>query len=433
LGLDGRPIVEWQTSLSNAYTLQFKERLEDPIWRIPAHFPLPSTNASWLDPEKAESRFYRLLSVPSANRGNVLAVVEANTLSKDVIGALLELAQVPIVPVYGVREYQVYYETISPEGAPTVASGALLLPENTGSPLPLICYQHGTIVVTNTAPSSLNLLGEAGIGVAVASTGYAAAVPDYLGLGQSPGFHPYQHARSEATACVDMLRAVKTLCATNGFPLNSKLFLCGYSQGGHATLALLREIEYFHTNEFTVTACAPMAGAYDLSGVSADDFLSARPKPNPYYFLYLLAAYQRVYHLGESLGALLVSPYDQTLPPLLGGNTSESVINTNMPANPIDILKPEVLASFKIDPRNPLRLALRDNDIYRWVPAAPLRFFHCSADADVIVTNTLVAVSYMQAAGRPDVQWYDPSPTSGHTDCALPAMLMAKEWFDSLR
>jgi hypothetical protein len=78
--------------------------------------------------------------------------------------------------------------------------------------LPLFSYQHGTLTQTNEAPSSMNLSGEVSVGIAFATSGYAAVVPDYLGLGDSPGLHPYHHARSEATACVDMLRAAKSFC-----------------------------------------------------------------------------------------------------------------------------------------------------------------------------------------------------------------------------
>src|SRR5262249_23460589 len=159
--------------------------------------------------------------------------------------------------------------------------------------------------------------------------------------GASPGLHPYHHARSEATACVDMLRAARTICATNGVPLTNQLFLCGYSQGGHATMALLRELETYHTNEITVTACAPMAGAYDLSGVTTANFLSGKSQPNPYYFIYLLAAYQEVYHLVPDLADLLAPPYNTTLPPLLNGASDGSDINLAMPTDPAQILKPE--------------------------------------------------------------------------------------------
>ena len=279
----------------------------------------------------------------------------------------------------------------------------------------------------------MDLGTEVTVGIAFATSGYAVAVPDYLGLGNSPGLHPYHHARSEATACVDMLRSVKTACATNGFPLTNRLFLCGYSQGGHATMALLRELEWFHSNEFTVTACAPMAGAYDLSGVTAADFLSSRPKPNPYYFLYLLAAYQEVYGLAPSLADLLVTPYNTNLPPLLGGNFTGSEINALMPADPTQILKPEFLADFKTNSHNQLRIALEDNDVHRWKPATPLRFYHCAADQDVIKSNSIVAVSYLQSIGITNVSLNDPLPSAGHGDCVQPSLVKARDWFDSLR
>ncbi|MFN0074264.1 MAG: lipase family protein, partial [Chloroflexota bacterium] len=107
-----------------------------------------------------------------------------------------------------------------------------------------------------------------------ASYGYAVVVADYLGLGSSPGYQAYCHARSEATCVVDALRAGKSLCASNNVTLNAQLFLAGYSQGGHVTMAAHRELETFHTNEFTVTASAPCAGPYDLGGVTIESLLT---------------------------------------------------------------------------------------------------------------------------------------------------------------
>ena len=34
-------------------------------------------------------------------------------------------------------------------------------------------------------------------------------MPDYLGMGESPGLHPYVHGESEATATLDMIRAAR--------------------------------------------------------------------------------------------------------------------------------------------------------------------------------------------------------------------------------
>ncbi|MGH7972485.1 MAG: hypothetical protein ACREIC_27545, partial [Limisphaerales bacterium] len=246
---------------------------------------------------------------------------------------------------------------------------------------------------------------------------------------------PYLHARSEATACVDMLRAVRTFCATNGFPLNEKLFLCGYSQGGHATMALLRELEQYHTNEFTVTAGAPMAGPYDLSGVTTSNILSGVAQPNPYYFLYLLAAYQDIYQFTSNLSDIFVPPYDSTLPALMNGGSTSDAINKAMPVShvPTDILKPGFLAAFRSNPRHPLRLALAENDLYRWKPRSALRLFHCAADQDVIIANSEVALAAFQQSGATQVELVDPLTTGDHSSCVLPSFIQVKQWFDSLR
>ncbi|HWQ91980.1 MAG TPA: hypothetical protein VN673_09940 [Clostridia bacterium] len=418
-----------------AYTVQFKDSLADGIWRFPqTTTPFPVSANQWTDPVTTNaSRFYRVVGVPEAQRGKVLSATLHSTYTTAQLNFIFLIGGLPITAQYNVRLYKVTYETVSPMGARTLATGVLALPENVGSPLPLVSYQHGTILETNRAPSSMALDSETGLGLAMATSGYAIALPDYLGLGDSPGLHPFHHARSEATVAVDLLRAVKTLCATNGFPLNGKLFLGGYSQGGHSTLALCRELETYHTNEFTVTACAPAAGAYDMSGVTTADFLSGRAQPNPYYFLYLLASYQEVYHLAPTLADLLAPPYNTTLPPLMNGAAAASQINSLMPASPVQILKPELLAAFQTDPRHPLRLALQENDLHRWKPRCPMRLFHCSGDQDVIAANSQVAYTSFQTLGATQVQLIDPQPGASHSGCTQPTLLAVKAWFDSLR
>ncbi len=418
-----------------AYTVQYQDTLADGIWRLPgSEGPLPLLTNWWRTADGTNSSaFFRVLGVPAADRGKLISATYSGSLPPIVLSFLFNVAGIPITPQYSVLEYKLTYETITPWGARTTATGALLLPQNLHSPLPLVSYQHGTVTQTNKAPSSMDPTTELSIGLALATSGYAASLPDYLGLGDSPGLHPYHHARSEATACVDMLRAVRAFCTFSGFTLTNRLFLCGYSQGGHATMALLRELETYHTNEFTVTACAPMAGAYDLSGVTAADFLSGRQQPAPYYFLYLLAAYQDIYHLAPSLADLLASPYDSSLPPLLDGNTSGSQIDSLMPSDPTQILKPEYLAAFSANPRHPLRLALQENDVYRWKPVTPIRLYHCAADQDVVFANSQVAYDTFLSLGDTQVQLIDPLPSAGHVDCAEPSLMLAKEWFDSLQ
>jgi len=429
--------LQWTSAGTNAaFTIQTRDGLREGLWLLPpATNPWPLEITSWTDPSPPtnSSRFYRVVAVPQAQRGRVITIQPGSLLTTNIIALLLNAAGVPLAPQYPVQLYRVIYETIDPLGARTAASAAIVIPQGVGKPLPIFSYQHGTLTRTNDAPSALNIFSEAGIGAVIATFGYTAVLPDFLGLGSSPGLHPYHHARSEATACVDALRAARALCASNNITLNSQLFLAGYSQGGHATMALHRELERYHTNEFTITASAPAAGAYDLSGVTATDFLSGRPQPNPYYFSYVLAAYQSVYQLAPTFGDLLKPPYDTTLPPLFAGNSTDAQINAAMPTNAVEILKPELLAEFQTNSNHFLRAALRDNDLYAWTPRSPMRMYHCAADADVIIANSLVTYTNFQNRGATQVQFFDPLPTADHGDCAIPSLLAAKAWFDSLK
>jgi len=427
--------MEWSAqSAANAYVVRYRDQAADRIWRLPETLPLPLAEPRWTAPiaSGTRSRFFQVMAVPAAVRGRLLSAQLAQTLSLFQITLMVNLAGLPVTPMYSVDAYQILYETVDPWGGKTVAGGAFFVPQGMDRAAPLLSYQHETIVEKDQAPSRLpadQLL----IGAAVASLGYAVAMPDYLGLGDSPGFHPYHHARSEATACVDMLRACRALAAQENIPLNRQLFLVGYSQGGHATMALHRELETFHADEFAVAASAPCAGAYDLSGVTSEDFLSGRPMPNPYYFAYLLAAYQEVYSLTNSLADLLAPPYDATLPPLLDGRHSAGEINAAMPEDVRQILRPETLAAFESDPRHPLRLALEENDLYRWTPRAPMRLYHCSGDQDVIFANSQAAWRSFHDRGATQVELIDPLPGADHGGCVAPAILQVRSWFDSLR
>jgi hypothetical protein len=336
-----------------------------------------------------------------------------------------------LIPANGVLIYRILYETIDPFGGPILASGALVIPDAIDRALPLVSYQHGTGITKDDVPSRLST--ESAIGIAYGATGYLAVLPDYLGLGDSPGFHPYHHARSEATSVVDLLRAARHFCVSNSIALNQQLFLCGYSQGGHATMAAHREIEAYHTNEFRITASTPMAGAYDLSGVTAQVFLSGQPVPNPYYFLYLLAGCQSVYHLMDSFPHFFAAPYSLSLPPLVDGRHGSGTINQQMPDVPVRVLQPDFLQAFLQETNHPLRVALRDNDLYEWTPRAPMRLYHCHGDQDVAYANSEVAYQHFLERGASQVQLIDPFPAGNHNTGALPCLLGGKAWFDSLK
>jgi len=434
-GSASRPRLAWSLNRTNwGAIVETRDSLSSGAWLPAPGGNWPTTNNNWAAPEGVGtgSHFYRVTAIPPVGqRGRLVSHTLVGPYQPLLLGIIFHGFGIDISTRYPVEFHAVTYETIDPYGAPTLASGAVILPVGKTNASALVLYDHGTSIKKTDVPSKPNKEGF--LGTAFATDGYVAVLPDYLGLGSSPGLHPYLHAASEASASIDLLRAARQLCASNTVALSDQLFVSGYSQGGHAALATLRALEADETHEFAVTAAGCGSGPYDLAGVSATDFLSGRVPPNPYYFLYLFAAFQDVYGLAPSLAALLRPPYSTTLPPLLDGLHDGDVINAAMPKVPTDILAPAQLADFKVNPNNPLRLALVDNTLLNWTPKSPLRLYRCSGDQDVLPYNSQVAYDTFQSRGATQVQWLDPDPGADHETCSVPALLSIKAWFDTLR
>jgi len=426
----------WRASHADLrYTVESRTGLAQGGW---APFPgvaWPITQTTVLLPDSTvpDTGFFRIRAVPGpVNRGAIRSVTLAGALPALQIQFLLGLQGITgITARNGVKFYQVIYETVDAHGFKTQASGGMAVPDGLTGPFPSISYQHGTITRKEDVPSRLNTEGF--LGVILASLGYVTTLPDYLGLGDSPGLHPYHHAASEATATIDLLRAARAWCRSNQVALNGKLFLTGYSQGGHATLAAMRELESRHADEFPLTAVVGGAGAYDLAGVTTDQLLQNTPSPNPYYLTYLLAAYVDIYGLAGSLGDVLAAPYSSNVPALFDGMHDASALNAALPAIAIHAIQADYLADFRVRPDHPLRIALQDNSLLQWTPRAPLRLYHCAADRDVPPANARIAFQSFRDRGALQVERFDPLPSADHGGCVEPTLLAALAWFETLR
>ena len=312
------------------------------------------------------------------------------------------------------------------------ASGLLLIPKDTCD-LPVCSYNHGTVGKKSEAPSTFNGK-ETFIGMIMGSNGYLSIMPDYLGLGDGAGMHPYQHAKTEAYANIYMLKALKEYCVSNNINLNNQLFLCGYSQGGHAAMVTQRMIEKDFSTEFTVSACAPMSGAYDMSGTMVDLMLSNNPYPNPGYLPYLVLGWNPIYQMYPNISVVFKTPYNSTLPPLFDGTHTMGNISAHMPSVPKLIFDSTDLYNFTNNLSHPFRLALHENNAYtNWTPVAPMRMFYCSADTQVPYANSIVARDSLKAHGCATCDAFLVSATLDHIDCANYAFFMAKQYMDSIK
>ena len=152
------------------------------------------------------------------------------------------------------------YDTRDPQDNDAEASAGVLIPSGCTGPFPILVYHHGTTVLkSDTMSDPAN--GEMGLQMAMyAAQGYAVVATDYLGYAQSSyPYHPYMHADSEASSMVDSIRAARNAATALGLPLNGKVMVTGYSQGGHASMAAQRAIERDDGGEIDLVAAAPVS------------------------------------------------------------------------------------------------------------------------------------------------------------------------------
>ncbi|VGO21542.1 lipase family protein [Pontiella sulfatireligans] len=432
----GEVALKWM-GLAGTYGYAAKATASlDDTWRyVPPVDLWPIAGTGCTVTVDADAGFMRVVA---ANRGRLISSYKLiGSMSAAAIRQMeRSIFKIEPTAIYDVSIYQLIYETFDHRGISTLALGAVAVPTGPGLLLsgPLVSYQHGTLFKKVESPSNTDS-GDHSIGYLMAGDGYIVSMPDYVGLGEGAlGLHPYVHARSEAVASVDLLRAVKTFLFNNQMiQPNGQCFIFGYSQGGHATMALQREIELHHATEFPLTASAPMAGPYDLSNTMADSMIQPVQYSGREYVPYLLFAYDAIYDLYESVSDVLVSPYDITLLSLFDGTHSGNEIDAAMPRIPREIFQPAWINDFTTNSLNSLRSALEANDLYRdWVPETPTRLYHCSGDEIVPFQNAVVAQSNFVARGAASVQLVDMGSYT-HSRGFFPCIIAAKQWLDSLR
>ncbi|KDB06080.1 hypothetical protein LIG30_4468 [Burkholderia sp. lig30] len=419
-----------------------------------------------------------------ASRGRLVEQQTTLRLSAAALTKLLDssasgrqLEQIAGVPSCNVQIVYFRYRTIGGAGEPATSGAALMIPG--GGPActgrrPVLLYAHATTAyrnyniadVTQTDPANVDGASE-GIGIAAiyAAHGYIVVASNYAGYaGSDLTYHPYLNADQQSADMIDSLRAMPAVLrranpehTTRG---SGKLFVTGYSQGGHVALATQRALQ---RSGFLVTASAPGSGPYALAA-SGDAIIEGEVSLGAPVFVTLVAtSYQRAYRniyqtpgdMYEAsyapgienllpnlnpLGVLFASgklpptqlfsstpPAPQfasltppIVPPLvpaaltplftLGFGTANLVRNAyrlsaleDAFANPDGAFpNPTAAMAPATHPTHPLRRAFRRNDLRNWVPRSPVLLCGGNADPTVFFFNTLVEQAYwLNANVRP--------------------------------
>jgi hypothetical protein len=345
----------------------------------------------------------------------------------------------PFTPEYDVQNYKVLYTTTDAFGQPDTASGLVTIPIATDDYVfPVGIYNHGT-VGEREAVASRPGNTERFIVAAIATKGYVTVAPDYLGLGDNAGRHPYVHAATEASAGRDMIIAVKKWLAEDDVvAVNNQLFITGYSQGGHAAAALHRDIATNPGDDgLTVTSASHLSGPYSISGVMAGTLFQEGNATLPGYIAYTYISYDYVYGLFDSLAQAFVEPYLEPVQRFANQETSLDQFNAELDQllqSNGDRLEAVFQDSIRDvlrsrDPTHPINIALADNDTYDWAPEEPTLIYYCTEDEQVPFRNALLADSVMRANGSISITLETGGPQT-HGGCVLPALTRTIEFWE---
>src|ERR1700685_131390 len=294
------------------------------------------------------------VAIPESAKGNepgaLVAVERISKYPAFVAQFLLNTVHLPdpIHITHGITLYRVTYRTTNHDGSLVVASGLVALPNGHDCDR-VVVYHHGTIVERRTAPSQSRVSDGVLVAVATAGTGGILVAPDYVGLGESLAMHPYMYAKTTSSTSIDFLHAARTLVEHLRGEWPVSLYLMGFSQGGHATFAVQRDLEKSHDPRFKVQASAPIAGPFSLREISFPPALSGKTSSDPLYVAYIANSYSEVYH--RPLRSIVAAPYAETVPALFDGDHTIQEIEAALPADPRPVFNAAFLDAY--DKRKP--------------------------------------------------------------------------------
>ncbi len=335
---------------------------------------------------------------------------------------------------HGVVYYRLDYTIPSGTGAGIVSSGILALPAGAWrrGEIKLVSYQHGTLFEDRNAPSKLDSCLEAqAVACVFASRGFAVAMADYRGLGRYSGFHPYFHAESIAIDCDAFLKAASEFMAALGLhPSGGKVYIAGFSQGGHAALALQRRLETPGTS-----ACGLGPAANAVIAGACDPYLLLRSwtiKPNRLSGAVagrIIASYGRVYSMDRAGDeSPFKPPYTAMMKDIADNGFTVDKI-TMLPASPGALFSDKFLAAVS-DPGDGYAKVLISNEVYReWRPAAPVNFYHGGADNIVPPIFSKIACRRMKMNGA-DARFIPAGESLDHAGSIIPSCAAAADWFN---
>ncbi len=379
----------------------------------------------------------------SSTRSGTMTVAQVNQLIRKKFGNSVS----PTTQVLDL--YKVSYRSRDEKNRAVVLSGLVVLPRG-GAPNGLVIFNHGTIANSALAPSRFtgkSNASEAEVAtLAFASGGYAVAMPDYLGLGDHKGAHPYPLGAANSLSAVDIIEPARTVAKRQNTEVGSRLFITGYSEGGGVAMWMLRDLEAKSGALYNVTAAALASGPYDLSDTTRK-WLLAAPTDQAEFVIRLYLTSYMAYYFHKSTGVKLTEYFKPamafTISQAFKGNISDENLIKRLALAAVlmrskNSLGNVVTARFKkaletLDASDPVIREMQKSDAFDWSPRTKTLLISLPGDKIVDPANTEKTLRTMRRRGvsNDTLRQYVIKDTSlNHLTAIAPALAQARRFFD---
>ena len=278
------------------------------------------------------------LRVASVNATKLNAQLNSSPSGQD-------LLLVAGTPKCGIDYHYIQYATVGGAGEATTATGVMMVPTGSAAPCtgprPIVLYAHGTSTVKSFNLAAIgdpnnDAYGEGALIAAMfAAQGYIVVAPNYAGYDASTlPYHPYLNADQQSKDMIDALTAARSALGhvfASATTDNGKLFIAGYSQGGHVAMATHRALEALGQK---VTASAPMSGPYAMEAFGDAVVLGQVNQLSTVFLPMIATSYQKSYGgLYSATSDLYEAAYATGIESLLPSpppmNTIDSLFTSN--------------------------------------------------------------------------------------------------------
>lgn len=381
--------------------------------------------------------------VKSANNGQITAEQAAKRIAE-------LFPRTPFLPrPANITLKKITYTSVDAKGKSVNLTGLVAMPAG-GAPNGLVVFCHGTTQDRNMSPSRYKGAGDGSetemAVLAFASGGYALVLPDYLGLGDHKGAHPYPLSVTNARSARDAILPSRALAAQSRYKIGEKLFVTGYSEGGGVAMALTKDLQSLGTPEYRVERSAPASGPYDLSGVTRE-FMLKEPTDQLGFGVRLYLMSYSTYYFRKERNIKITNYFKPAMANSIwlnynAGLKDETLITriglaaVLMRANNSlrNVMTDEAIRKFeRLDKSDPLIAELANNDVYDWTPRAPMLLINLEGDGVVSPENTEKAFQTMRGrgVGRDALRRYVIRDKELNHITAVPAaMAAARAFFD---